>query len=83
LEVTLISIKDRLRGYGRINQAFSEQFEVGECAYFIPAHEAPIACDVCRQHRRQSPFDLLAGQRTSLKLVIFPSASKHIGPLLD
>jgi hypothetical protein len=42
----------------RVNQRFSENFELGQGAFFVSAHEAAVAC----QNSRQSPVDPIAAQ---------------------
>ena len=70
-------------GDGGVNEGFSDRLEPGQRAFLIATHEAAIAGDIRRQHRCQSSFDALGGQRIPLELESRPFASKHIGPLLD
>ena len=53
-------------GYGGINKGLSDRLEPGQRAFLVSAHEAAIPGDIRRQHRRQSPFHPLGGQRIPL-----------------
>jgi hypothetical protein len=46
-----------------IDDGFPESLQPSQCAFFITAHEAAIACHIRSQHSRQTPFDALGSQR--------------------
>jgi hypothetical protein len=63
----------------RINQLFSESFELGQCAFFVSAHKAAVACNVRRKNSRQSPIDPISAQWKPLGRKISSDPSNHIG----
>jgi hypothetical protein len=45
-----------------IDKRLSERLELGECAFFVSAHQKAIAGNIRRQYSRQSPLYALAAQ---------------------
>jgi hypothetical protein len=46
-----------------IDKGISESLELGECAFFVLAHQTAIAGYIRRQYSRQSPFHAIVGQK--------------------
>ena len=51
-----------MRGDTGIDQRLAQRLSVGERAFLVATHQAAVAGDIRRQHRRQPPFHALAGQ---------------------
>src|SRR5947199_212206 len=50
-----------LSANSRVNQRLPERLELFQRAFLVDTHQSAIACNVGRKHRRESPFDTIAG----------------------
>jgi hypothetical protein len=49
---------------GGVDDGLPQRLQVSECTFFVAAHQAAVAGDIRRQHRRQPPFHALVGQKS-------------------
>jgi hypothetical protein len=59
----VLTIRPRCRS-AAIDNGFSNGFQPGQRAFFVAAHQAAVACDIRRQHRRQSSRHALFSQES-------------------